>query len=393
MKVLIIESDSAFAQEASEALRQRGVETTIVEDGEKGMEAARAERPDALILSVELGDRPQAGFSICNRIKKDEVLKEIPLLLVSANATEEAFEQHRKLRTRADQYLRKPFALDPFLEAMEALLPAGFASDSLEAAAGSGGRTERFGWSGFKPASTPDASSMPALELEGEDEPLFGTAVGGDEDLDLDGLFTEREADWAAPVKAAAEPAAAPAPALETPPPLPVETSLPPPPAFDLAPEKPGPSAHELELARSERDAAQRELESTRSQLDTLRRELETTRAELEAAKRELETSRGELETARRQGSETRERLASVEFRLREALTAREEAERKVEELRRMAQNNAALQERLQGMQQAVSTRDSEILRLRQRLEHVEQVRQRTMKALKVAAELLRTIE
>ena len=44
MKVLIIESDSAFAQEASEALRQRGVETTIVEDGEKGMEAARAER-------------------------------------------------------------------------------------------------------------------------------------------------------------------------------------------------------------------------------------------------------------------------------------------------------------------------------------------------------------
>ena len=393
MKVLIIESDSAFAQEASEALRQRGVETTIVEDGEKGMEAARAERPDALILSVELGDRPQAGFSICNRIKKDEVLKEIPLLLVSANATEEAFEQHRKLRTRADQYLRKPFALDPFLEAMEALLPAGFASDSLEAAAGSGGRTERFGWSGFKPASTPDASSMPALELEGEDEPLFGTAVGGDEDLDLDGLFTEREADWAAPVKAAAEPAAAPAPALETPPPHPVETSQPPTPPIQNAPQNPGASAHELELARSERDAAQRELESTRSQLDTLRRELETTRAELEAAKRELETSRGELETARRQGSETRERLASVEFRLREALTAREEAERKVEELRRMAQNNAALQERLQGMQQAVSTRDSEILRLRQRLEHVEQVRQRTMKALKVAAELLRTIE
>src|SRR5690606_18545492 len=147
MRVLIIESDPDSARTASEALRERGVETQIIEDGLEGVEAARAEPPDALILSVELGEKAHAGFSFCNRIKKDEVLKEIPLLLVSSHASDETLEQHRKLRTRADGYLRKPFAASDFLASLEAIAP-GFLDEEGASAAAPSGNTERFGWSG-----------------------------------------------------------------------------------------------------------------------------------------------------------------------------------------------------------------------------------------------------
>src|SRR5690606_33166196 len=112
MRVLIIESDPVSARTASEALQARGVDAQVVGDG---VEAARTQPPDAIVLSVELGDKPHAGFSFCNRIKKDDALKEIPLLLVSAQASDETLDQHKKLRTRADGYLRKPFDADALL--------------------------------------------------------------------------------------------------------------------------------------------------------------------------------------------------------------------------------------------------------------------------------------
>jgi len=63
-----------------------------------------------------------------------------------------------------------------------------------------------------------------------------------------------------------------------------------------------------------------------------------------------------------------------------------------VEELRKLAQSAGALQERLEELREALSAREAEILRYRKRLEQIEQVRQRTQKALAVAGELLQSI-
>ncbi|AKU91671.1 response regulator transcription factor [Vulgatibacter incomptus] len=124
MRALIIDSDVPFASRLREALEARGASVEVTADGFEGLELARAKPTAAVILSVELGDRPSAGFALCNRIKKDELLEGARLVLTSSLATEQTFEQHRKLKTRADEYLLKPFDPEELVARLEDLLPA-----------------------------------------------------------------------------------------------------------------------------------------------------------------------------------------------------------------------------------------------------------------------------
>lgn len=105
--VLIIDAEDAFANQLSEALLGVGVETNITSDGKAGLDLARINIPSAIILCVELPG--VSGYMICNKLKKDEILKSVPVVLTSSEADEHTFANHRKLRTRAEEYLKKPF--------------------------------------------------------------------------------------------------------------------------------------------------------------------------------------------------------------------------------------------------------------------------------------------
>src|SRR5262249_49144900 len=93
-KVLVFESDHAFAGELRSELGRLGCSVQIVDDGNVGLQVAQSERPDLILLSIEL---PRMnGFSVCNKLKKDSQLKDVPLLIMSSESSDETFEQHRK---------------------------------------------------------------------------------------------------------------------------------------------------------------------------------------------------------------------------------------------------------------------------------------------------------
>ena len=113
-KVLIFEADREFAEALTLALARRGCTTRVVDDGPTGLELALSERPDLIILSIEL---PRMnGFAVCNRLKKHPELRETPLVIVSSDASQETFDQHRNLRTRAEDYAHKPIAPEALIE-------------------------------------------------------------------------------------------------------------------------------------------------------------------------------------------------------------------------------------------------------------------------------------
>jgi CheY-like chemotaxis protein len=119
--ILLIDAEQPFADQMVSALRGRGFSVKHLDDGKDGLDFARDSRPDLIVLCVELPK--MSGYSICNKLKKDGDLKNIPLLITSKEATPETFAQHKKLKTRAEEYLIKPFSEQDLLEKIGSLIP------------------------------------------------------------------------------------------------------------------------------------------------------------------------------------------------------------------------------------------------------------------------------
>src|SRR6516162_11749037 len=122
-KVLVFESDAAFAVELRNEFGKLGCSTTVVDDGNVGLQQAASEKPDLILLSIEL---PRMnGFSVCNKLKKDPNLKDVPLIIMSSESSDETFEQHKKLRTRAEDYVHKPVAFGELLQHIQGFVQLG----------------------------------------------------------------------------------------------------------------------------------------------------------------------------------------------------------------------------------------------------------------------------
>src|SRR6516164_5641495 len=129
-KVLVFEHDAAFASELRRELGRLGCVVTVVDDGNAGLAQAAADKPDLILLSIEL---PRMnGFSVCNKLKKDANLKDVPLIIMSSESSDDTFDQHKKLRTRAEDYVHKPIAFGELLEHIQQFVPLGAPASSAE---------------------------------------------------------------------------------------------------------------------------------------------------------------------------------------------------------------------------------------------------------------------
>src|SRR5712675_1434798 len=133
-RILVIDSDESFARGLAAAANAGGFKAAAATNSEQGMALARNESPDLIVVCVEA--QPTNGYMLCTRLKKDEKLKSIPVILTSANATPDSFEKHKKLKTRAEDYLIKPFPASALVEKASQLLGIEIAveDEGLEAA-------------------------------------------------------------------------------------------------------------------------------------------------------------------------------------------------------------------------------------------------------------------
>ena len=122
-QILIIDRDASGLHALTEALAHEGLDATILATGAEGVDWAKQHHPDAILLCVELTGT--SGYAICNRLKKDPALSKIPLVLASSEATPEVFDEHRRLKTRADGYVYKPYDIDAVLAELAIALGRG----------------------------------------------------------------------------------------------------------------------------------------------------------------------------------------------------------------------------------------------------------------------------
>ncbi|HVZ74296.1 MAG TPA: response regulator [Polyangia bacterium] len=120
--LLCIEPDSATVDEIRRELGPYGFEIEAIPNGDEAIEWGRTNHPALIVLSVE---PRKVGYAICNKLKRSPSLREVPLVLISAEETQATFEQHRKLKSRADEYLLKPLDMPDLLRKIDALVGLG----------------------------------------------------------------------------------------------------------------------------------------------------------------------------------------------------------------------------------------------------------------------------
>jgi signal transduction histidine kinase len=115
--VLVVDDTPEVRQLVGEIL---GVHYRVrfAEDGERGWEAVRAERPDLIISDVMM---PKVdGYEFCRRVKSNRQTEAIPFVLLTARA--QTSLKIEGLNCGADDYLVKPFNSDELLARVRALL-------------------------------------------------------------------------------------------------------------------------------------------------------------------------------------------------------------------------------------------------------------------------------
>jgi chromosome segregation ATPase len=165
--VLIVDSDLAFAQSAQDALEVLGVQVQVMDDA--SIDVVRKFRPTVLLLNVELARKPMGGFSLCSRIRRDKDLKDLPIFLTSSDATPQSLEKHSKTGDRADEYARKPVAIEELIGRLERMLEA--APDPGPSANGDTGSFDK-DWD--DPPRTPDLPPPLPRGATGGPPPLPG---------------------------------------------------------------------------------------------------------------------------------------------------------------------------------------------------------------------------
>src|SRR5262245_24308295 len=104
MNILVIEDDPDIGKALSRGFREAGRECTWARDGIRGMEQARSQQFDGIILDLLLPGRP--GLEVLRQLRAEGI--RTPVLLLTALGSLE--ERVTGLNAGADDYMVKPFA-------------------------------------------------------------------------------------------------------------------------------------------------------------------------------------------------------------------------------------------------------------------------------------------
>jgi PAS domain S-box-containing protein len=103
---ILLADDNADMRDYVHRLLNADYEIEGVADGEAALQSARQKPPDLIVTDVMM---PRVdGLGLLQRLRSDEALKSIPVILISARAGEEA--RIEGLKAGADDYLVKPFS-------------------------------------------------------------------------------------------------------------------------------------------------------------------------------------------------------------------------------------------------------------------------------------------
>ena len=115
-KILVIEDDRDMAGILEDNLADAGYVVTVTYDGESGLEAARRQEHDLILLDLMLPEKD--GLEICRQVRS--LPRYTPILMLTCLSSE--VDKVVGLELGADDYMTKPFSLRELLARIKAVL-------------------------------------------------------------------------------------------------------------------------------------------------------------------------------------------------------------------------------------------------------------------------------
>ncbi len=116
--ILVVEDEPGIQELLKFNLGQQGHDVLVANDSEEAMHSLRGALPDLILLDWMLPGLP--GVDFARRIRGDQRLKDIPIIMLTARAEER--DKVLGLETGADDYITKPFSPKELMARIKAVL-------------------------------------------------------------------------------------------------------------------------------------------------------------------------------------------------------------------------------------------------------------------------------
>ncbi len=118
IRILYVEDNEDNVYMLSQRLRRHGFQVSIASDGMQGIEMARREKPDLILM--DLGLPSLDGWTAARRLKQMPDTKDIPILALSAHTM--PGDREKALDAGCDDYDAKPVVFERLLGKIDALI-------------------------------------------------------------------------------------------------------------------------------------------------------------------------------------------------------------------------------------------------------------------------------
>ena len=116
-RILLVDDDAEIVESLRLALEANGYNVLVARDGNQGLALSERENPDLVILDMMMPKR--SGFLVLEKMRRT---RETPMRVIMITANEGSRHKAYAEMLGVDDYIRKPFAMDKLVEAVQRLL-------------------------------------------------------------------------------------------------------------------------------------------------------------------------------------------------------------------------------------------------------------------------------
>jgi DNA-binding response OmpR family regulator len=116
-KILLIDDDRTLVETMRNFLQTKDFSVSVAYDGTEGLDVAKRERPDVVVVDMLMPK--QSGFLFLETLRQTDMF-DVPVIMVTSNDGDRHKEYAKNLGT--DEYINKPFTVDVLFGAVERCL-------------------------------------------------------------------------------------------------------------------------------------------------------------------------------------------------------------------------------------------------------------------------------